>query len=259
MATGWPQKPPLGSQLDRSHPLARDLVGYWLLNEGSGNKANDLTGNGNTGTITGAGWGASDRGPALSMDGTSDYVTVNIAIPENASFTFLCRVNPSTLKDYNYFFDLTTGTGFYTGPAISDNFRFAYLNTAAGSEFRTFTKPTEWAANVWADIVLTVSCSGTNVSCQLYYNGTLRQTLTDPSGFGADTLGALSVNSAYAFVGIYDTAAWYNRALTAAEVAQLYREPFCLIARPRIELWTAVTEEAPTIVPCPYYWHMMAG
>ena len=40
-------KPPLGTQLNYSHPLSQGLVGYWLMNEGSGNQLNDLSLNGN--------------------------------------------------------------------------------------------------------------------------------------------------------------------------------------------------------------------
>ena len=36
-------KPMLGSQLDFSHPLNKGLVGFWLMNEGHGNKIQDLS------------------------------------------------------------------------------------------------------------------------------------------------------------------------------------------------------------------------
>ena len=45
-------KPPLGARLIPGHPLANGLVGCWLMNEGSGNKVYDLSGNGNSGTLT---------------------------------------------------------------------------------------------------------------------------------------------------------------------------------------------------------------
>jgi hypothetical protein len=43
-------KPIRGLQLNKSHPLARGLVGCWLLNEGTGHKVFDLSGNSNTAT-----------------------------------------------------------------------------------------------------------------------------------------------------------------------------------------------------------------
>ena len=53
LADEWIQKPPLGIQIDWSNPITKGLVGCWLFNEGSGDKVYDLSGNGNTGTLTG--------------------------------------------------------------------------------------------------------------------------------------------------------------------------------------------------------------
>ena len=51
------QKPPPGVAIDRSHPLVRGLLGYWAMNEKSGRRLNDLSGNGYHGVRTGAtGW-----------------------------------------------------------------------------------------------------------------------------------------------------------------------------------------------------------
>lgn len=46
-------KPLLGSRIDPEHPLSRGLVGCWLMNEGSGNRIYDISGNGNDGVYTG--------------------------------------------------------------------------------------------------------------------------------------------------------------------------------------------------------------
>ena len=56
------QKPILGRGINWGDPLARGLVGYWLMNEGVGNKVYDLSGNGRTGTISGALWTAGKFG-----------------------------------------------------------------------------------------------------------------------------------------------------------------------------------------------------
>src|SRR5690348_15683757 len=54
------------------------LVAAYGFNEGSGTSVNDISGNGNTGTITGATWSGSGKfGGALSFDGTSSLVTIN--------------------------------------------------------------------------------------------------------------------------------------------------------------------------------------
>jgi len=70
-------KPVRGIRLNKSHPLARGLVGYWLLNEGSGNKVFDLSGNGKTGTINGTITWVADY---LNCPGSTGN---NISIPVN--------------------------------------------------------------------------------------------------------------------------------------------------------------------------------
>ena len=51
-------------------------VGYWPLDEGSGTTTADLSGNNNTGTLTGASWTTGKLNGALSFNGTSNYVTM---------------------------------------------------------------------------------------------------------------------------------------------------------------------------------------
>ncbi len=53
------------------------LAGYWPFSENSGTTTADLSGNGNTGAITGAGWTAGVINSALSFNGTSNYVSMS--------------------------------------------------------------------------------------------------------------------------------------------------------------------------------------
>src|SRR5436189_3739506 len=55
------------------------LVAAYNFDEGSGLMVNDLSGNGNNGTITGATFTAGKFGGGLSFDGISNWVTVNDA------------------------------------------------------------------------------------------------------------------------------------------------------------------------------------
>lgn len=53
-------------------------VGIWLLNEGTGDVADDFSENDNNGKLeNGTGWGNGKFGMALEFDGTDDYVTVD--------------------------------------------------------------------------------------------------------------------------------------------------------------------------------------
>lgn len=56
------------------------LIGCWHLDEGSGNIANDSSGNNRHGTIKGTTWVSGRFGHALSFDGVDDYIN-NIQLP----------------------------------------------------------------------------------------------------------------------------------------------------------------------------------
>jgi hypothetical protein len=51
-----------------------DLILHWKFDEGSGDVANDSSGNGHVGTIEGATWTVGDRGPCLEFGGDGDRV-----------------------------------------------------------------------------------------------------------------------------------------------------------------------------------------
>jgi hypothetical protein len=57
--------------------VSAELVGWWKLDETSGDIAYDSSGNGNDGTLQGdPQWVAGKLGGALEGDGTGDYVRV---------------------------------------------------------------------------------------------------------------------------------------------------------------------------------------
>jgi len=52
----------------------KTIVGMWLFDEGDGDTAEDLSGNGNDGTLEGCKWVDGKFGKALEFNGASDYV-----------------------------------------------------------------------------------------------------------------------------------------------------------------------------------------
>ncbi len=56
--------------------LSDGLVGYWKMDEFTGASTTDSSGNGHTGTITGAAWTAGKYGSSLDFEGV-DYVTIS--------------------------------------------------------------------------------------------------------------------------------------------------------------------------------------
>ena len=86
-------KPPIGATLDKSHPLADGLVGAWLMNEGGGLVAHDLSGNGNDGTFGGnVDW---DYDYTDLPGGGGDFVQMNKQVDWSSGFSavVLCRMD----------------------------------------------------------------------------------------------------------------------------------------------------------------------
>jgi len=75
------------------------LVAAYSFNEGAGTSVGDASGNGHTGTVTGA---AGQFGGALSFDGTDDWVTVADAagLDLTTGMTLEAWVNPTALRGW---------------------------------------------------------------------------------------------------------------------------------------------------------------
>ena len=61
-----------------SHPSYANLIGYWKMNEGSGNQVIDQTTNGNNGTINGASWYTPDSIWTYDYSNTPRVVDISI-------------------------------------------------------------------------------------------------------------------------------------------------------------------------------------
>src|SRR5438445_200079 len=73
----WSYKPPLGSDLNLDHPLQLSLALFLPLNEGAGTTLFDLARGQvlSTSGTTSPSWGSGpSAGPALVLDGTSQYI-----------------------------------------------------------------------------------------------------------------------------------------------------------------------------------------
>ena len=70
-------KPPKGAMVNRGHNLSRGLVGLWLMNEGGGNIVNDISGNGNTGSLVAdTHFVAGKFGSGIDFDGDGGTIQV---------------------------------------------------------------------------------------------------------------------------------------------------------------------------------------
>jgi hypothetical protein len=220
--------------------LQNGLVGYWSFNEGTGTAAMDSSGNGNTGMLLhGPTWSSGKSGTALGFDGVNDYVEIPHAQSLNLSeaLTVSVWIDNDTLMDSGLSQDqyriiaskgwpLDSGSWslawrandgalfFFVGRDTSYRYvRFPYDNSQAG---------------IW-HLVTAVLDSGT---ISLYQDGVLKAgpvgidsstILTDTSPLRIGSLGESS-NSVRNWDGFIDELRFYNRALSAAEIASLYQQ-----------------------------------
>lgn len=219
--------------------LVNGLVGWWPFKEGAGLSTKDQSGNGNTGTLSGGtppAWVTGLYGSgALNFDGITQQVTV-------ANATNLNSYTSITLSGWVYLnaYDATTGSClitknanepipvdpyelYFSGLDTTGHILFALSNGTISTRV-LITNAAVVPLGVWAHIVET--WDGTTM--KTYMNGSLDAiTGTFTSTVGSNSLpvriGALNLTTAFAgWNGNIDDVRIYNRALTAAEVAQIY-------------------------------------
>lgn len=218
------QKPMRGAQLNRTHPLAKGLVGCWLLNEATGETAFDLSGNGNNGTLeNGVAW----SGGVLQFDGTDDCV-------DAGSGSSLDITDAITIEAWIYISSHKT-----EHVVLSKNYNAYEFSIKNTDEIRLFLSSTQYvittatnlAEKTWYNVVGTYD-STTGIA-KIYVDGR-EQTATDSASGGITSRPANKVyigsraGSAIHFNGSIDSVRIYNRALSAEEVAWSYREPYAM-------------------------------
>lgn len=256
---GYFAKPPPGSLLKRTHPLANGLVGAWLFNEGAGNRCNDAVGV-NHGTRTNmedADWQKGYRGSVLNFD-SSEFVKVDYSpslfLSPEMTVCFWAKCDSTNFTSNGY--------------AVS-MYDYASGNRCWAIYGRASTN--EWAVNV-SDNGTTISTGLTAIplsttwhhfafrfnnsaaTCQVYYDGEYNTNL----GFGGRnyvdqqsflTIGGLETASF--FDGKIESVLLYDRALSFFEIHALYRNSYQMWRRPQNPWYTWNTAGGPSqsIVP----------
>lgn len=232
-------KPPLNSSLDRNNPLANGLVAYWPFLENSGGLTYDLSGSGKTGTITGATWVPGKFGSCLSFNG-SGYVNYGAATSlELTTMTLSAWIKTNFTGNYQVIINKqvsSTNRNYWFAIHSTTNVLLFYFYV--GETNKTINGSTVVADGNWHHVVAVYDGS----LRYLYVDGKSDATPTSPGGnpnVGTSNvyIGAEAGITRF-FNGLLDNVMIFNRALSAAEIAQLYREPFGFIQKSPLELWT---------------------
>ena len=223
-----PAAKPSFPRLLRSKPLAQGLVVAWTLHEGNGLTANDLSGLSHNGTLTsGVSWSASPFGYAVSFNGTSGQITTPSPFI-NYPFSLVALVNDTTPASQGTILsnDSDAFNGWRLTVGRSGSYPDIVNNNVAGQSFTTLTM----TAN--KDYFLCVTATTSTIVGYLgdIVAGTLKaesQAYALGTPFtSCNTLRAGSLSGSNFWSGRMSNVLVYNRALSSAEVAALYADPF---------------------------------
>jgi len=239
-------KPQKFSYPIKKHTLTKRLVVCLLFNDNPPllGKTFDVSGNRNTGTLVGDTHFVPGKfGPALNFDGSLDCVILSSLLSEivynkDYSIVWSMKLNATPDED-DFIFSQYGGTSDRFGITMqSTSLDFGHYD---GNSYNAISHNTALASNVWYRVVAVNYSDRTK---KLYVNN------VDDSGEGKGEnpasggffyIGQRGDNSKF-FDGQLGYVMVFNRALTASEIALLYREPFFMFEREPIELWAAATQ-----------------
>ena len=208
------------------------LAAWWKLDDGSGTKAADASGNGHDGDIAGgAAWTQGLLSPnALSFDGASGYVQIpNGILDLTQSFSIAMWINPTTfnpLPDSNKqrLFSIIGKDGGTLDLATFPKENAACLSfiTTAGGVTKSYTtSDAQLETGYWHLVILVFDGS----SYTMYINGQV-----DPLQSGGITIAGKQTSyigntknpDPGNFNGKIEDVRFYSRALSASEISQYY-------------------------------------
>jgi hypothetical protein len=227
---------PIWPLVDPTHPINHGLLGYWQL-DGEGVLVPDYSGFGNNGVATATGLQDSSHhgGNALSFNGTSSVVTIpaNAGILGGSARSFVAWINLATTTGIRAIFSYGVGT------TANQFVIYNNVNSAGdlyyggnGNDLRS-SSGSLFTLNTWNHIAVVYIGGNLSSSTMLFYlNGAVLGTNLVAGGLTLNTLSS-SVNigsdvttSGRNYSGAIEGARWYNRALDAVEVQQLFAEPY---------------------------------
>lgn len=207
--------------------LTDGIVGCWSPSvRGSGYLLADLSGRGNNGTLTnmdaGTDWPAvairGSHGRVLDFDGVNDRVAIGAAPVTAAPLTISAWVNVVDLSVNRAYVAIHSASG---SRFLLYSIHFFVTN---GGAFSQATLPSTPPTNTWFHLVAIES----GTSRKIIYNASQEATATGtivPTGINAVQIGADSLSGVAQFFqnGRIGEVAIYNRALSSAEVLDIYR------------------------------------
>jgi hypothetical protein len=205
---------------------------WWRLDEGAGTTAADRSGGANPGTLTnGPVWGTGVTGNAAALDGTNDAVLADQAVNTDLSFTVSAWVYPTAAGASRTVLSQagTNVAAFNLRYDVTGYWQMAMPRTdSTGATVDTAASAIPALLNRWTHLIGVYNDTSDLIT--LYLNGVQSGTVahtTDFAAYGdfAAGQGWFSGAANEFLAGRVDEVRAYPRALTAAQVTQLYGNP----------------------------------
>lgn len=214
-------------------------VAWWKFDECQGATINDSSGNGNTGTWSGASSGVTNlgtcavptgawyngangkRNASLSFDGSDDFITTTQSSSSN-TFTWNTWVYPTSVSSDQMFLGPYVAGGISSAYYFRINSSKAFVSISTTVAQRTLAGNQTLSNNTW--YLLTAVYDGTKL--YLYVNGVLDATgsvlneTLNPWGIGR--IGRWTDGDQRPFFGKLDDIRLYNYAMTPTQIKTLY-------------------------------------
>ncbi|UCC23448.1 MAG: LamG domain-containing protein [Planctomycetota bacterium] len=225
-----------------------NLVSHWTFDDGSGTIAYDSAGE-NDGTLVGDPmWTSGQIDGSLSFDGSGDYVSIGNTVTHNLpNGTFAAWVYPLDMGRYCGIrnFAYVIGAAYWPGElgfrVSGDGGGFATVqNTSSHPGF--YIPPGTFVEGYWYHVALTWDGSHWRGYVNGLEKGSLPSTLGTSASSPRDTLIGKGWDGC-SWNGAIDDVRIYDKALTAAEVEQLYFEGLSDYERAVIRLENALDEK----------------
>ena len=191
---------------------------YYSFDEGTSTRATDFSGRGRTGTLVSmshpatasSGWSSGKFGKALNFDGTDDNVLFS-GLTIGTTHTISMWIKPNGGIDYQGLITDSNGFNglFYMGTTRKISYFYPSVDNL---------NTTALQSGVWNHVVAVVSAG----TVTFYINGVSDGTAGSIPGFTPINIGSAQPFDTEDFTGGIDEVRVYNRALTVAEVRNLY-------------------------------------
>ena len=191
---------------------------------------NDLSGNGNNGTLTNGPSFTTSGSGAIVFDGVDDYIIENSSINTGQNFSIFAWIKPGNINVRNaimgnsYPYSAATGWYFATATGYGGTLNTFFVSCGSDNAYMTAAN-SSITLNTWNFVVGVVTNGGQDI--KLYVNG--NETLYFGGILAANTLiynnnefnvGRRYSNSTEPFIGTIAQTLIYNRALTQSEIQQ---------------------------------------